>query len=65
MSKEYWYEFICTNCHKKFRVLQKNADNVIQCPFCKIRPWGFNVSGTPNKGLSVDEFTDQAEWEIK
>lgn len=61
MSKEYWYQFECTNCHKKFRVLQKNADNVIQCPFCKTRPWGFNVSGTNKKGLTVDEFTDQAE----
>ena len=61
MSKEYWYQFECTNCHKKFRVLQKNADNVIECPFCKIRPWGFNVSGTKKKGLTVDEFIDQAE----
>lgn len=61
MSKEYWYQFECTNCHKKFKVLQQDADDVIECPFCKIRPWGFNVSGTKKKGLTVDEFIDQAE----
>lgn len=43
--KDYWYEFECVNCHKHFRTLQKNADEVIQCPFCKVRPWGFMVSG--------------------
>lgn len=53
MSKEYWYQFECTNCHKKFRVLQQDADDVIQCPFCKIRPWGFYVSGTEKKGSTV------------
>ena len=46
MSKNYWYEFECVNCHKYFRTLQKNADEVIQCPFCKVIPWGFAVSGT-------------------
>ena len=46
MSKNYWYEFECVNCHKHFRILQKNADEVIQCPFCKVIPWGFTVSGT-------------------
>ena len=46
MSKDYWYEFECVNCHKHFRTLQKNADEVIQCPFCKVIPWGFTVSGT-------------------
>ena len=46
MSKDYWYEFKCINCHKHFRILQKNADEVIQCPFCKVIPWGFTVSGT-------------------
>lgn len=61
MDNNYWYEFTCTNCKKKFRALQKDADDVIQCPFCKTRPWGFNVSGTQNKGLSVEEFIDQAE----
>lgn len=44
--KDYWYEFECVNCHKYFRTLQKNADEVIQCPFCKVIPWGFTVSGT-------------------
>lgn len=44
--KDYWYEFECVNCHKHFRTLQKDADDVIQCPFCKIRPWVFAVSGT-------------------
>ena len=53
MSKEYWDQFECTNCHKKFRVLQQDADDVIQCPFCKIRPWGFYVSGTEKKGSTV------------
>lgn len=43
---EYWYQCECVNCHKTFRTLQKDADNVIQCPFCKARPWGFMVSGT-------------------
>lgn len=61
MSKEYWYQFECTNCHKKFKVLQQDADDVIECPFCEIGPWGFNVSGTKKKGLTVDEFIDQAE----
>lgn len=61
MDSNYWYEFTCTNCKKKFRALQKDADDIIQCPFCKIRPWGFNVSGTEKKGLTVDEFIDQAE----
>ena len=46
MSEDYWYEFECVNCHKHFRTLQKNADEVIQCPFCKVIPWGFTVSGT-------------------
>lgn len=46
MSKNYWYEFECVNCHKHFRTIQKNADEVIQCPFCKVIPWGFTVSGT-------------------
>jgi putative FmdB family regulatory protein len=50
MDNNYWYEFTCTNCKKKFRALQKDADDVIQCPFCKIRPWGFCVSGTEKKG---------------
>ena len=44
--EDYWYEFECVNCHKHFRALQKDADSVIQCPFCKVRPWGFTVSGT-------------------
>ena len=46
MSKDYWCEFECVNCHKYFRILLKNADEVIQCPFCKVIPWGFTVSGT-------------------
>lgn len=44
--KDYWYEFECVNCHHKFRVLQKDCDAVIQCPFCKIVPWGCSVTGT-------------------
>ena len=46
MSKDYWCEFECVNCYKHFRILLKNADEVIQCPFCKVIPWGFTVSGT-------------------
>ena len=46
MSKDYWCEFECVNCYKHFRILLKNVDEVIQCPFCKVIPWGFTVSGT-------------------
>ena len=41
-----WCELRCVNCHRIFRVLQQNADDVIECPFCKIYPWGFAVTGT-------------------
>ena len=27
-------------------LLYKYLDEVIQCPFCKVIPWGFTVSGT-------------------
>ena len=46
MIFEDWCELECVNCHKHFRTLQKDADEVIQCPFCKVIPWGFTVSGT-------------------
>lgn len=46
MIKDYWTELTCVNCGYKFRTLQKNADEVIQCPFCKVIPQGFTVSGT-------------------
>lgn len=46
MIKDYWAELTCVNCGYKFRTLLKDADKVIQCPFCKVIPWGFTVSGT-------------------
>lgn len=60
MSKDYWCEFECVNCYKHFRILLKNADEVIQCPFCKVIPWGFKVSGTKkehkNERGDIDEY---------
>ncbi len=44
--EDYWAELTCVNCGHKFRTLLKDADKVIQCPFCKVIPWGFTVSGT-------------------
>lgn len=60
MSKNYLYEFECVNCHKHFRTLQKNADEVIQCPFCKVIPWGFTVSGTKK-----EHENDWNSWRLK
>lgn len=46
MNKDYWCEFECFYCHKRFRVLQKDVDAVIECPFCKTQPYAFAVKGT-------------------
>lgn len=34
-NDEIWYECICNNCRRKFRVLENDLDDVVACPFCR------------------------------
>lgn len=55
MIKDYWTESTCVNCGYKFRTLQKDTDKVTECPFCRIVPVGFKVTGTTKESFNPEQ----------
>lgn len=54
MKNDYWYQVKCLQCGNVFRVLQKDVDKFQYCPFCRIVPTSFSVSGTKKINMEVN-----------